>query len=95
LKDNLAEPKLQIDYTILSVLKQIHSIAEQTRSIIHMTRFNSISSAKGPDIINALIDRFKTRSYWEGLHPDNPVLTRAIDNPVLRTTRRESDMFED
>ena len=96
LKTNLVKPTLQIDYTVLSMLQQIHSVAEQTRSIVHMTRFNSISSAKGPDIMNSIVERHKTNNFWLGLGTDeNEILRDAINNAVLAVTRQRSNYFED
>jgi len=59
-----------------------------------MTRFNSISSAKGPNIIEAIVEQFKTDAYWRSLGDKNDKLNAAILNPILSTTTEAVDNLE-
>lgn len=66
LKSNLSEAeKAAIDYKVLKAYQRIQSIADAMRGPTYATRFNSISNAVGPLIIDNLIMEHKMQNFSE------------------------------
>lgn len=66
LKSNLSEvEKAAIDYKVLKAYQRIQSIADAMRGPTYATRFNSISNAVGPLIIDNLIMERKMQNFSE------------------------------
>jgi hypothetical protein len=81
-----------IDYKVLIAFQKVKAIAESMRKISFATRFNSISSAVGPLIIDNLIMEHKMEQFMDEnadthfyTHDDIPVDITDVfaDHPVL------------
>ena len=78
----------QYDYNLLELFSRLTSMSGAFRSITHMTRYNSITSAVGPYAANTMVmklqdDDFVTNAYIK----DSDSLRRAVNNPILRSFR--------
>ena len=71
----------QLNWQMLEMFSRMQSLADTTRSIVHITRINSISSAPGPFAANTFADDLKTESFF-----GNPALKNVwnvFNNPVI------------
>ena len=86
----------QINWQLLELFDQMQGIADITRSLVHVTRINSISSAPGPFASNTFVDNIKTARFFtmdalKGVRDvfENPVIfsfwrnTQALVQKVL------------
>ena len=69
------------NWQLLEVFKRMQTYANITRSIVHITRYNSISAAPGPFAANTFVDDLKTEKFFnmkalEGVRSvaNNPVI---------------------
>ena len=73
----------QLNYQLLELFDRMQGLADITRSLVHITRINSISSAPGPFAANTFSDELKTERFFT-----NPALARVqgvADNPVIKS----------
>ena len=78
------------NWQLLELFARMLGVSDTMRSIVHMTRMNSIASAPGPYAANAIVDMLKS-----GQFDKNPALEGVKDiingNPLLRTFRLSSE----
>lgn len=99
-----------IDYKVLTAFQKIRSLVDAMRKPTFATRFNSVSSAVGPLIIDNLITEYKMEQFTDAASEDGthfydskgiPVDIDDIfyDHPILREFARTVDiakvMFQD
>lgn len=81
------------DYNVLLLFDKVMNIAEDFRSIIHMTRYNSISSAVGPFASNTFVLRFQDSDFFNS-KKINADTKEAARHPILRAFRDNADILE-
>lgn len=82
------------NWQLLELFARMNGVSDSIRSIIHMTRMNSVASAPGPYAANTLVDRIKAQQFDK--NPSLDGVREAIDgNPVLYQFRRTVDWLVD
>lgn len=97
----LSNPKPEIEYKVLRTFQRIQKIGDAMRGITYATRFNSISSAVGPLIIDNLITENKIKNFSDSILKPNEepaditdVFTKhPILNQFFRTLSIARNMF--
>lgn len=76
-----------IDYKVLTMLASIMNINNDVRGLSYLTRFNSISNAVGPLIIDNLLMEEKLASFPDTIYSQEGVRLNALDvlkrHPIL------------
>ena len=103
LSDLSTEKKEVIDYKVLLAFQKLRSLAEMIRKPTFATRFNSISSAVGPLIIDNLIIEHKIEQFMDSNSEDGTHFYTAdgttvdiddifYDHPILRQFAKTVDV---
>ena len=98
LKNNLNKPDgeyTKTDYMVLSILARLDPITSTFGQIVHMTRYNSISSAVGPFASNTMMDQIEEQNFYANpIIQNSKGIVEAVDNPILRAFRENSRIVE-
>lgn len=92
----LPNPKPEIEYKVLRAFQRVQKIGEAIRGITFATRFNSISSAVGPLIIDNLITEHKLKNFSSSILKPNGESADIVDvftkHPILNQFFRTLNM---
>lgn len=69
------------NWQLLEVFRRMQAMADLTRSIVHITRSNSISAAPGPFAANTFVDDLKTEKFFGKKALDG--VKGVVNNPVI------------
>ena len=69
------------NWQLLEVFRRMQAMADMTRSIVHITRSNSISAAPGPFAANTFVDDLKTAKFINMKALDG--VKGILNNPVI------------
>ena len=91
--DEQKQEQANNDYNVLLLYNKINELAKAFRLIIHMTRYNSISSAVGPFAANTMVMKIQDREFESSPYVTDSVM-KAANNPILRAFRSSSYALE-
>lgn len=84
------------NYMALKVFQKVMEISDIFRDIIHMTRYNSITSAVGPSAADTQLNLIKDEAFWSKVNKGiiNTGVLQAINNPILKAFREDAYSLE-
>lgn len=81
------------DYNVLALFGKVLEASLALRSIVHMTRYNSITAAVGPFASNTMVMKIQDKDFDSNRFITDSV-RRAADNPILKSFRESAYALE-